>query len=88
MNKVIEILESMGSNAELSSLEAVDTLLTKTEIHEEQSKAIITKDVTSLERQLDICPDIYCLLLPADDEEEKDSETDQDNTETNSVING
>lgn len=94
MNNVIKILESMGSNLQFSNLIALGSLLTDIKVNSEQSKAIMTKDVSSLEKQLDICPDIYCLLFPAEDgEEEKESDTEQENTEQentekNSVING
>ena len=85
MSKVIQVLEQMGSDGNCQSEQAIDQLLATTEVNAEQAEAIINKDVTSLERQLDVCPDIVCIILPADDEE---GEGEDDSTEetSNNVI--
>ncbi len=89
MSKVIEVLETMARNANLNNQAAVEVLINNAEINAEQSKAIIAKDVTSLERQLDICPDVYCILFPAEDEspEDSDAPSEEENDNTQSVIN-
>ena len=85
MSKVIQVLEAM---AQLSNAD-VEKLVAQAEINAEQAEAIINKDVTSLERQLDICPDIKCLLVPAeDDEEEKEEEEDTASSDIKSIVNG
>ena len=85
MSKVIQVLEQMGSDANLQNEQAIEQLLATTEVNAEQAEAIINKDVTSLERQLDVCPDVVCFILPAeDDEEEKDDDKDEDSTEETS----
>tara|TARA_B110001454_G_C12507662_1_gene345411 strand:+ start:161 stop:436 length:276 start_codon:yes stop_codon:yes gene_type:complete len=89
MSNVIQVLEQMGSDANIQSEDAIETLLVSAELETEITEAIINKDVISLERQLDVCPDIVCLVLPAEDDDEKDDDNDdQDSTEetSNSVI--
>lgn len=88
MSKVIEVLETMACDANLNSQAAVEELLNNAEINAEinaeQSEAIITKDVTSLERQLDICPDIVCVFVPAeDDEPEQETEEGDEKSDEN-----
>ncbi|RHW77869.1 hypothetical protein [Colwellia sp. RSH04] len=79
MNKVVEILTEMAQNSS-SDIEQLVTQVTS-----EQAEAIIKKDITSLERQLDICPDIKCFIIPAEDDEP--SENDKEETESKSLIN-
>lgn len=89
MSKVIQVLVEMASDSSLENETAINALLISNEIDTEQSAAIIGKDVTSLERQLDICPDIVCVLAPAeDDEKESTNEEEETNEEHKSVING
>ncbi len=88
MSKVIQVLAQMANRADLQSEQALETFLSTTEINAEQNEAIITKNVTSLERQLDICPDIVCILLPAeDDAEESDSPAEDEPENNQSIIN-
>jgi len=85
MSKVIQVLAQMGSDVSCQSEDATNSLLVTIELESEIAEFIINKDVTSLERQLDVCPDIVCAVFPAeDDEEEKDDEKDDDSTEETS----
>lgn len=79
MNKVVEILTEMAQNSS-SDIEQLVTQVTS-----EQAEAIINKDITSLERQLDICPDIKCFLIPAEDEEPSKKEEEEE-TDVRSVV--
>jgi len=79
MSKVVEILALMGQEANID----IESLLTQVDIN--QSKAILNKDVTALERQLDICPDIKCFIIPAEDDEPSDEEESENET-TNTAI--
>jgi len=89
MSTVIQVLEKMGSDANLQSEQAIEQLLAASEVNAEQTEAIMTKDVISLERQLDVCPDIVCLLVPAEDDEKEDKEKeDEDDNDIKSVVNG
>lgn len=88
MSKVIQVLADLASNVSLQNEQAIKSLLATAEINPEQSEAIITKDVTSLERQLDICPDIVCTFFPAeDDAPEEEKEEENTDGEIKSVVN-
>lgn len=91
MTAVIETLVQIASDASLQSPQATEQLLINNNVEESIAQAIINKDVISLERQLDVCPDIVCLVVPAkddDDEEQDDDKGDSDSTEetNNNVI--
>ncbi len=70
MSEVIQVLAQMGSDASLQSEDAVTNLLKATEFEPEITEAITNKDVISLERQLDVCPDIVCVIFAPNDEDE------------------
>ena len=84
MSKVIQVLEAM---AQLPHAE-IEKLVTQANITADQAEAILNKDVTSLERQLDICPEIICFFVPAEDDEPSEQENEDDKTdESKSVVN-
>lgn len=83
MSKVIQVLEAMAQQANTD----VEKLVALAEINAEQAEAIINKDVTSLERQLDICPAIVCSFFPAEDDEPEDEEEEKTDDEIKSVVN-
>jgi hypothetical protein len=87
MNNVIRVLEQMANDSSFQNEQAVEALITAAEINAEQSAAIITKDINSLERQLDICPDFVCAMFPAEDDE-SNKENEEEDKEENSVVNG
>ena len=70
MSKVMQVLEQMGSDATLQSEGAIQSLLVSAELDTEITEAIVNKDITSLERQLDVRLDMVCGVLPAEDEDE------------------
>jgi hypothetical protein len=71
MSKVIQVLAEMANNAECQSDAAIEALVTAANLNATTTEAILAKDVTSLERQLDVCPDIVCLVVVADDDDEE-----------------
>jgi hypothetical protein len=81
MSKIIEILALMGQEANID----IENLLAKTDININQSKAILNKDVTALERQLDICPDIKCFIIPAENDEPSDEEESENDTTSTAI---
>jgi hypothetical protein len=81
MSKVIEFLARMGQEANTD----IESLLAQADMDVNQSKAIINKDVTSLERQLDICPDIKCFIIPAEDDEPVDDQESENETTSNAI---
>lgn len=91
MSNVIQVLEQMGSDAKLQSeqnTQAIVQLLATNEIDTEQAEAILNKDITSLERQLDVRPDIVCLIVPADDEQDGDNDENDSTEETSNFAIG
>lgn len=89
MPKVIQVLSQMGSNAALQKEDAIENLLEAAELSDEITEAISNKDITSLERQLDVCPDIVCIVAPAenDDDDEKGDENDDDKDDSSKETN-
>ena len=87
MTTVIDTLTQLASNASLQTPAATEQLLSANNIEEAVADAILAKDVVSLERQLDVCPDIACLLVPAEDDEEE-KQDDKDTSEIKSIVNG
>ena len=81
MTKAIQVLEQMANDASLQNPQATEQLLIDNNIEESIAAAIINKDVISLERQLDVRPDIVCFVAPAEDDDE---EKDDDNGDTDS----
>lgn len=76
MNKVVEILARLGQEANTG----IESLLAEADMDINQRKALINKDTTSLERQLDICPDIKCFIIPAEDDESGDEQESENET--------
>jgi len=83
MSKAVQLLEAMAQLAHAD----IEQLLAQAEINTEQAEAIRAKDIVSLERQLDICPDVFCFLIPAEDEEPVKEEEEKEDTNINSVVN-
>jgi RecA/RadA recombinase len=75
MNKTINALEQMGSDANLQSEQAIEQLLIATEVNAEQAEAIINQDISSLELQLDVRLDMVCGVVPAEDDEEQEDDS-------------
>lgn len=69
MSKIINVLEQMGRNTNYQNEDTINNLLATAELDIEISAAIINKDITSLEHQLDVRPDVVCMILPAEDDE-------------------
>jgi len=87
MSKAVQLLETMAQLAHAD----IEKLIAQTTINTELAEAIRAKDIISLERQLDICPDIYCVLFPAEDdsatETEAPTEDENNDEEVSSAIN-
>ena len=58
MSKVIQVLETMASNASLVSEEDINTFLTTAEINTEQQQAITAKNVEQLAETIADLPKI------------------------------
>jgi len=84
MSDIIKLLEELGQNAKLQLKDEVEKAIVESELAEEVKTALLTKDTVTLEKQLDVCPDIFCILFPAEDEESEDSPS-EDEKEADSV---
>ena len=85
MYTVIETLAKIASDASIQESKETEQLLINNNIDEAIATAILNKDVTSLERQLDVSTDIVCFqVVPGEEDEPAEQEDDEDNK---SVIN-
>ncbi|MDO6488104.1 hypothetical protein Q4503_10365 [Colwellia sp. 6_MG-2023] len=89
MSKTIEILEKMGNDSSLQNEDAIKNLLVTTACSANIAKAIIDKDVSSLEYQLQVRANIVCAMYPAEDDEaavEDDEQNSEENEENKTAI--
>jgi len=83
MKNVTQVLASMGASADLQSPESVTEFVNQSELSAELQTALIEQDVTTLERNLDICPDIVCIIMaPEDDEPSEEDDEQKDSPES------
>ena len=73
MSNVIQVLAKMGSDANCQSEEAINELLVSEELNSETTQAIVNKDVSSIERQLNFRSNLVCIILAPDDVEQTNS---------------
>jgi len=72
MNKVIEVLMEMASNAEMSNTKSLTEMLTDSNLTKAQELAIQAKSMDALKEATYNLPEIRCypILLPDDKSEE------------------
>ena len=79
MSNIIQLLERMGQDASLQTETNFEQAIAESALTESLKQALINKDDISLKRELDVCPDVVCIMLPAEDEEkEKEKNEEQD----------
>ncbi|WP_153912828.1 hypothetical protein [Shewanella sp. TC10] len=77
MSSIIKLLERIGQESGLTeSAIEFETAITESNLNEQLKQTMLNRDIVALEKALDICPDVVCILLPAD-EEESESEADK-----------
>ncbi len=81
MDTIIEILEKAGENAKYQNDSTYIELIESSELPSDIKSTLIDKEATTLERQLDVCPDIVCIVLPAEDEPSEENEEPEKNAE-------
>ncbi len=86
MSKVIQVLEQMSRDANGQNDDAINNLLAAAQLDTEITTAIINKDVITLERQLDVRPDIVCIIAPAEDDGDENEENDTEENTNNWII--
>ncbi|WP_394129110.1 hypothetical protein [Shewanella maritima] len=72
MSNIIQLLERMGQDANLQTQQQLSSEIASSDISPALKQALLEQDTVSLEKQLDVCPDVQCLMLPAEDEKPKD----------------
>ena len=89
MSKVIQVLETMASDAYLVNQENINTFLTTAEINTEQQQAITAKNAEQLADTIADLPKLfaYSQVLPADDDAPiEDEDEEEDNTSRNILL--
>lgn len=86
MKNVTQVLASMGASADLQSPESVAEFVNQSELSAELQTALIEQDVTTLERNLDICPDIVCIIMAPEDDEPSEDDEEQNAPQENAVL--
>ena len=75
MSSIIKLLERMGQESGLTeSAIEFETAITESNLNEGLKQSMLRRDIVALEKALDICPDVVCVLLPADEEGEESEE--------------
>jgi len=87
MSNVIKLLEKLASDSKCSDENVAKQVIEASELTEEIKETIIRKDTISLERQLDVTPDIVCFVIPAEDDDESPDDSDDEKEETSILAN-
>ncbi|WP_108945775.1 hypothetical protein [Shewanella halifaxensis] len=85
MSNIIQLLERMGQDASLQIETNFEQAIAESALTESLKQALINRDDISLKRELDICPDIYCVFAPAEDEEPTEESTEKDDSEASNI---
>ncbi|WP_028766355.1 hypothetical protein [Shewanella fidelis] len=87
MSNIIQLLERMGQDASLQTETNFEQAIAESALTESLKQALINKDDISLKRELDVCPDVVCILIPAEDEdEETDDKKEKDENNESTTI--
>ncbi|MDO6639077.1 hypothetical protein BCU94_18325 [Shewanella sp. 10N.286.52.C2] len=81
MSNIIQLLERMGQDADLQNPLSLADAISTSNLTPELKQALSSNDITSLEKQLDICPDIVCMMLPAEGEKPAEDEKPADESQ-------
>ena len=84
MSKVIQVLETMASDAYLINQENISTLLAIAEIDAEQHQAITEKNAEKLAETIADLPEIrsFSQVIPAEENEQEDEDKDEDDNQS------
>ncbi|WP_440874090.1 hypothetical protein [Thalassotalea sp. PLHSN55] len=85
MNQVIKLLEQIGKDSTLQDQELVIEKINELKLSNPIKSSILEKNIDDLETLLDVRSEMFCGVFPAEDDEPADDE--QENEETNAVIN-
>ncbi len=68
-SNIIQLLERMGQDASLQSTAEFQQVVSESTLSKDLKQSLLNKDIISLEKQLDTCPDVYCAFLAPEDDE-------------------
>lgn len=88
MNKVIQVLETMATDAYLVNEENISAFLTTAEITTEQQQAITKKNANKLAETVGGLSKIisYSQVLPTEDDEQEDDNQESDYESANKLL--
>ncbi|MCL1041856.1 hypothetical protein L2712_09410 [Shewanella marisflavi] len=78
MPNIIQLLERMGQDATLQNEANFQQAITESTLSTTLKASLLNRDDISLKRELDVCPDIVCIMLPAEDEPEQEEEREEE----------
>ncbi|MDO6613823.1 hypothetical protein Q4601_19240 [Shewanella sp. 1_MG-2023] len=78
MSKIISLLERIGQDANLAAAVDYNEAIEQSELSLELKKSLLSKDVYSLTEQLNVQAELVCGLLPAEEDEDKDGDDEED----------
>lgn len=85
MNQVIKLLEQIGKDSTLQDQELMIEKINELKLSNPIKSSILENNIDDLETLLDVRSEMFCGVFPAEDDEPGDDE--QENEETNAVIN-
>ncbi|WP_144206802.1 hypothetical protein [Shewanella donghaensis] len=72
MSNIIQLLERMGQDADLQNPQLLADAISTSSLTPELKQALLNNDTSSLEKQLDICPDVVGLMVLTEDDQPED----------------
>ncbi|MBR9728528.1 hypothetical protein ACFOD0_03710 [Shewanella intestini] len=82
MSNIIQLLARMGQDSQLQNQAELTTAVNQAQITTELKAALLQQDVHALEKQLDICPDVVCIMVPAEDDKPDENQDKTPESET------
>jgi len=88
MTEVIDVLATIGQDAALQTPSALEKFVEQSELSAELQESLITGDTITIKRQLDVCPDIVCVILAPEDDEPSEEPEEEEQPEARAAANG
>ncbi|WP_076414597.1 hypothetical protein [Shewanella sp. UCD-KL12] len=77
MSNIIQLLERMGQDSELQTEQSFEQAIQESALTSELKQSLLNRDEINLKRELDVCPDVVCIMLPAEDEEKEKEDSEE-----------
>lgn len=86
MSTIIKLLERIGQDANLQDSEMLKQAIEQAKLDKGIVTALASKNSHNIVNELDLCPDVKCLMLPAkDDEAEEDKPSEPNEQEKTNI---